>query len=100
MLVVASGANRVDEAKLSAAAGTTIGKADATFEHSVAGYDIGGIPPLAHAHVSPACIDRDLLRHAVAYTATGTPNGMFPIWPSDRVRVSGGIIIDAALFAP
>ena len=46
VLVIASGANRVDEAKIAALAGEPIGKADAGFVRLVTGYAIGGIPPL------------------------------------------------------
>ena len=47
VLVIASGANRVDEAKVSALVGETIGRADAAFVRECTGYAIGGIPPLA-----------------------------------------------------
>src|SRR5689334_19132089 len=49
VLVIASGANRVDEAKVSAQIGEPIGKADAAFVREATGYAIGGIPPLGHA---------------------------------------------------
>jgi hypothetical protein len=55
VLVIASGAYRVDEAKIATLAGEAIGKADASFVRTATGYAIGGIPPLAHvtpgAHV-------------------------------------------------
>ena len=49
VLVIASGANRVDEAKVAALCGATIGKADASVVREATGYAIGGIPPLAHS---------------------------------------------------
>jgi prolyl-tRNA editing enzyme YbaK/EbsC (Cys-tRNA(Pro) deacylase) len=99
VLVIASGANRVDLAKLAALLGAAPGKADAAFVRDVTGYAIGGIPPLAHATPLPAIVDRDLLRHDVVYAAGGTPNAMFPIRPADLVRVSGGQVADVALSA-
>ena len=97
VLVIASGAHRVDEAKVAALAG----EADRQGRRrrscaSVTGYAIGGIPPLAHAqalaHVrrpeSPAI--RDCLR------AGGTPHAMFPIAPAELVRVAGGTVADTA----
>jgi len=99
VLVVTSGANRVDEAKLDAVARTRIGKADAAFVRAATGYAIGGVPPLAHARSLRVYVDRDLLRYDLVYAAGGTPNAMFPIRPMDLVRVSGGIIADVALFA-
>ena len=96
-LVIASGANRVDEAKLAAILGVVPGKADANFVREVTGYAIGGIPPLAHATRLTAIVDRDLLRYDLVYAAGGTPNAMFPIRPEDLVRVAGGTVADVAL---
>lgn len=96
VLVVASGANRVDEAKVAAILGESIGRADAAFVRAVTGYAIGGIPPLGHASAMPILVDRDLTRHATVYAAGGTPNALFPIAPADLVRASGGSIADVA----
>ncbi len=100
LLVVASGANRVDEAKLESLARTRIHKADAAFVRAVTGYAIGGIPPLGHARLLQIYVDRDLMRYDLVHAAGGTPNAMFPIRPPDLVRASGGIIADIALFTP
>src|SRR5215475_6708607 len=45
ILVMASGANRVDEKKLAQALGETIGKADADFVRAETGFAIGGVSP-------------------------------------------------------
>ena len=97
LLVIASGANRVDEAKIAAVLGRAPAKADAAFVRQVTGYAIGGIPPLAHATPLATIVDRDLLRYEIVYAAGGTPNAMFPIRPADLVRVAGGRIADVAL---
>jgi prolyl-tRNA editing enzyme YbaK/EbsC (Cys-tRNA(Pro) deacylase) len=97
VLVIASGANRVDEGKLAALLGEAVGKADAARVREVTGYAIGGIPPLAHATPLATLIDRDLLRFGVVHAAGGTPSAMFPIRPVDLVRVSGGTVADVAL---
>jgi len=97
VLVIASGANRVDERKVAGLTGGAIGKADAAMVREVTGYAIGGIPPLAHATPLLTLIDRDLLRFHRVYAAGGTPNAMFPIRPDDLVRVSGGTVADVAL---
>jgi Cys-tRNA(Pro) deacylase len=99
VLVIASGANRVDEAKVSALVGETIGRADAAFVRECTGYAIGGIPPLGHARTLPALIDRELLRFDAVYAAGGTPNAMFPLSPTDLVRVANGTVADVALLA-
>ena len=97
VLVIASGANRVDEAKVAALIGEPVGRADPAFVRAVTGFAIGGIPPLGHPAPLAPLIDRDLLRHAVVYAAGGTPNAMFPIAPAELVRASGGSAADVAL---
>jgi len=96
VLVIASGAQRVDEAKIGALAGETIGKADAAFVRAASGYAIGGIPPLAHAQPMRTFIDRNLLQYDTVYAAGGTPHAMFPIAPGDLVKVAGGTVADTA----
>ena len=49
VLVIASGANRVDEAKVAAIVGEPIAKADAAFVRARTGFAIGGVPPVGHA---------------------------------------------------
>ena len=97
VLVIASGAHRVDEAKVAALAGEPIGKADAAFVRAATGYAIGGIPPLAHAQRMRTFVDRNLAQYATVYAAGGTPHAMFPIAPADLVRVCGGAVADVAL---
>ena len=94
VLVIASGVNRVDESKVAALVGEAIGKADAAFVRQATGYAIGGIPPLAHAQRLATLIDRDLLQHDTIYAAGGTPHAMFPMSPTDLVRVAGGDVAD------
>ena len=99
VLVIASGAHRVDEARIAALVGEPIGKADAAFVRQVTGYAIGGIPPLAHAQRLRAFVDRNLMAFQTVYAAGGTPHALFPIAPADLVRVAGGVVADTALVA-
>jgi prolyl-tRNA editing enzyme YbaK/EbsC (Cys-tRNA(Pro) deacylase) len=97
VLVIASGANRVDERKVATHVGESIGKADAAFVRECTGYAIGGIPPLGHAQALTTLIDRDLLQYDVVYAAGGTPHAMFPLPPAELVRVAGGNVADVRL---
>jgi prolyl-tRNA editing enzyme YbaK/EbsC (Cys-tRNA(Pro) deacylase) len=99
ILVVASGANRVDEAKVEALVGEAISRADAAFVRDCTGYAIGGIPPLGHARQLTTLIDRELLRFDVVYAAGGTPHAMFPLPSADLVRIVNGRVADVALLA-
>jgi len=89
VLVIASGSNRVDEAKIGALLGEAIGRAKPDFVREVTGYAIGGIPPVGHAQSIRTFVDEDLLAFDVVYAAGGTPNALFPIRPADLLRVCG-----------
>ena len=60
VLVIASGANRVDEAKIGELAGEPIEKADADFVREHTGFVIGGVPPVGHLELLLTFIDEDL----------------------------------------
>jgi len=95
VLVLASGAHRVDPVKLAAACGAHAARrADATTVRAVTGFAIGGVPPVGHATPLPVLLDRDLLRFDVVYAAAGTPHAVFPIAP-DRLReITGATVAD------
>jgi prolyl-tRNA editing enzyme YbaK/EbsC (Cys-tRNA(Pro) deacylase) len=84
LLVVASGSNRVDEARFGAT------KADAGFVREHTGFAIGGVPPVGHLRPIDTVIDEDLLAYDVVWAAAGTPRDVFAIAPPDLVAVSGG----------
>lgn len=101
LLVVASGANRVDERKIETLIGEPLGKADAEFVRAHTGYAIGGVPPLLFDQPgkpakSPivAFIDRDLLQYEWVWAAAGTPHAVFKLDPRDLIRLSGGEVVD------
>ncbi len=94
VLVIASGANRVDEGKVAALVGEPVGKAAAAYVRECTGYAIGGIPPLGHATTITTLIDADLLQHQVVYAAGGTPHAMFPLSPAELLRVAAGTVCD------
>jgi Cys-tRNA(Pro) deacylase len=96
VLVIASGANRVDEKKVRALLGQKIARADAEFVRAATGYVIGGVPPVGHATAPLVLIDADLQRFAAVWAAGGTPNAVFRITPADLVRLTDGRIADVA----
>ena len=91
VLVVASGVNRVEEAKVGEILGEKISRADADFVRLKTGFAIGGVPPLAHAEPSPTLIDDALFAFAEIWAAAGTPNAVFRLTPDDLLRLTGGI---------
>ncbi len=89
ILVLTSGANRVDEARLAGYAGEPIARADAEFVRSVTGFAIGGVPPLGHAQPMETYLDEDLLQYGTIWAAAGTPNAIFELTPADLQKMTG-----------
>jgi len=96
LLVLVSGRNRVDEAKVGALVAEPISKADAVFVREATGFAIGGVPPAGHAGPIETLVDRDLLSLGTLWAAAGTPQTVFPIAPEELVRVAGGRVADVA----
>jgi prolyl-tRNA editing enzyme YbaK/EbsC (Cys-tRNA(Pro) deacylase) len=94
VLVVASGANRVDEGRLGELAGGRIRRADPATVKEATGYTIGGVPPIGLASPLAVYVDRDLLAYDLLYAAAGLPECVFPIAPPELVRATGGTVVD------
>lgn len=93
ILVLTSGANRVDEARISAHAREPIGRADPDFVRTVTGFAIGGVPPIAHAQHMETYIDEDLMTYATIWAAAGTPNSIFELTPAALQTMTGGRVV-------
>ena len=91
VLAIASGANRVDEEKLTTLVGGTICRADADFVKKNTGFSIGGVPPLGHAKYPFVLLDQDLEGFNQIWAAAGTPNAVFKLTPVQLKQLSGGI---------
>lgn len=97
VLIVASGANRVNEATVARRLavplqGERLAKADAEYVRLTTGFPIGGVPPIGHA-VPPVCLfDQDLLRFDTVYAAAGTPTSIFAISPEALQGLTGGVV--------
>lgn len=94
VLVLTSGANRVDERKVAALLGEPLAKADADFVRDRTGFVIGGVAPVGHREAPATFIDQDLLTYAEIWAAAGTPNALFGLTPEDLVAISLGRVGD------
>ena len=94
LLVIASGANRVDELKLEKLAGGKVRRADPETVKQATGYAIGGVPPLGHPIPLPVYIDPDLFQYELIYAAAGVPECVFPLTPAELVQGTGGRVAD------
>jgi prolyl-tRNA editing enzyme YbaK/EbsC (Cys-tRNA(Pro) deacylase) len=90
VLVITSGANRVDELKVTALLDEPIGRADADFVRARTGFAIGGVAPIAHAEPLTILIDEDLMQWPEIWAAAGHPNAVFRLTPDDLVWMTGG----------
>jgi Cys-tRNA(Pro) deacylase len=88
ILVLTSGANRVDEKSISEYAGESIGRADADFVRAVTGFAIGGIPPIGHSTKMETYLDEDFLQFPVIWAAAGTPNAIFELKTEDLQKMT------------
>lgn len=88
VLVIASGANRVDLEKLHRLLGKKIIRPDAETVRRTTGFSIGGVPPVGHRKRLKTLVDEDLLNFTVVYAAAGTPNAVFAVSPRDLIRIT------------
>jgi prolyl-tRNA editing enzyme YbaK/EbsC (Cys-tRNA(Pro) deacylase) len=93
ILVLTSGANRVDEKRIREYAGEGIGKADADFVRAVTGYAIGGVPPLGHTQKMETYLDEDFLQFETVWAAAGNPNAIFELPSTDLVKITDAKVV-------
>ena len=94
VLVLASGANRVDEQKLRDLLGEKVTKPNADFVRAQTGYAIGGVPPLGHVQPLETFIDEELLQYDEIWAAAGTPHAVFRLRAEDLQRVTDGRVVE------
>lgn len=96
VMVVASGANRVDEHKVAARVGP-LGRADAKFVKTRIGYAIGGVCPIGHVEKTVMLIDEDLMKLPSVWAAAGHPHAVFNLTPQQLQAMTGAPVADVAL---
>ena len=93
ILVLTSGANRVNEKRIAEHAGEAIVRADADFVRAATGFAIGGVPPIGHAQKMETYIDEDFLRYPTVWAAAGTPNAIFELKTNDLQKMTDGKVV-------
>lgn len=93
ILVLTSGANRVDEKRISHYAGEPIARADADFVRAVTGFAIGGVPPIGHIQAMETYLDQDFFTFETIWAAAGTPNAIFELKTEDLKKMTHGHIV-------
>lgn len=93
ILVLTSGANRVDEQRIGEYAGEPVTRPDADFVRSATGFAIGGVPPIGHPVQMETYLDEDFLQYPTIWAAAGTPNAIFELKTEDLQEMTHGKIV-------
>jgi prolyl-tRNA editing enzyme YbaK/EbsC (Cys-tRNA(Pro) deacylase) len=95
LLVMTSGAHRVDTALVAKALGvSSVDRADAKSVRAWTGQVIGGVGPVAHPAPIRTLVDNWLARHDVIWAAAGHPHAVFPTSFSELLRITSGTVAD------
>ena len=97
VLILTSGAHRVDTAKTAATIGVpALRRASAEFVREHTGQVIGGVSPLAHPAPLPTYVDRDLRGYDEIWAAAGHPAAVFSTTFTELVEMTGATEVEVA----
>ena len=97
VVVLCSGADRVDEGRLRAALGAAATRrATADEAKAATGFPIGGVAPFAHTRPCRVVADARLLGHERVWAAAGLPDAVFPMAPGLLLEIAGAEVAEVA----
>lgn len=97
VVVLASGANRVDPRKVAAEVGADEARLATPEEaRESTGWPIGGTAPYGNPEPMRLLLDDDLLAQEEVWAAAGLPDAVFPIAPDQLLETSGADVADVA----
>jgi prolyl-tRNA editing enzyme YbaK/EbsC (Cys-tRNA(Pro) deacylase) len=97
LLVMTSGAHRVDTAKAAALAGVAkLARATPDFVREHTGQPIGGVAPLGHPKPLRTLVDTALAGYDEIWAAGGIPHAVFPTTYAELVRLTAGTPAEVA----
>lgn len=97
LLVLTSGAHRVNTAKVAAELGVEkVARADADFVYASTGQRIGGVAPLGHPRPIRTLVDTALQDYEVVWAAAGHVHTVFPTSFAELVRITSGTPADVS----
>ena len=97
LLVLTSGAHRVDTGKVGALVGAQrVRRASPDFVRAATGQAIGGVAPVGHPAPLRTLVDRALAGYGEVWAAGGIPHAVFPTTFDELVAVTGGQPADVA----
>jgi prolyl-tRNA editing enzyme YbaK/EbsC (Cys-tRNA(Pro) deacylase) len=97
VLILTSGAHRVDTDKCAAEIGVgALRRAKPDFVRLHTGQAIGGVSPVAHPSPLRTFVDPWLERHEQVWAAAGHPSAVFCTTYAELLRITGGEPLDVA----
>jgi prolyl-tRNA editing enzyme YbaK/EbsC (Cys-tRNA(Pro) deacylase) len=90
VLIMTSGAHRVDLDRVRADYGLDLHRASADFVRAHTSQPIGGVAPVGHPAPIRTLVDRDLAAYDPLWAAGGIPHAVFPLTYADLVRLTNG----------
>jgi prolyl-tRNA editing enzyme YbaK/EbsC (Cys-tRNA(Pro) deacylase) len=97
LLVLTSGAHRVDTAKVAALVGAPrLDRADPDFVRATTGFAIGGVAPVGHLAPIETLVDVALAEHDQVWAAAGHARTVFPTTFEELLRITGGTGVQVA----
>lgn len=97
LLVLTSGAHRVDTAAVAALVGTAkLSRATPEFVQRATGQKIGGVAPVGHPAPIRTVVDTALEPFDEVWAAGGVPHAVFPTTYAELVRITAGSPADVA----
>ena len=95
VLILTSGAHRVDTAKTAATVGVPrLRRASPEFVREHTGQVIGGVSPIGHPAPVPTYLDPWLERYDVVWAAAGHPAAVFSTTYAELLHLTGGSPLD------
>jgi prolyl-tRNA editing enzyme YbaK/EbsC (Cys-tRNA(Pro) deacylase) len=90
VLVLTSGAHRVDTEWLGGQLGGTLGRASKELVKQATGQVIGGVAPVGHPKRLRTLVDAALADYPVVWAAAGHAHTVFPTSFDELLRITGG----------
>ena len=96
LLIMTSGAHRVDMIKVGEELGVELHRATAEFVRKHTGQPIGGVAPVGHPKHLRTIVDRALAEYEELWAAGGIPHAVFPLSYRDLITLTSGTEADVA----
>jgi prolyl-tRNA editing enzyme YbaK/EbsC (Cys-tRNA(Pro) deacylase) len=96
LLIMTSGAHRVDMIKVGQQLGVELRRASPEFVRKHTGQPIGGVAPVGHPQPIRTLVDRALADFDELWAAGGIPHAIFPLIYRDLLMITRGTEVDVA----